>query len=197
MLIPAIDQLLVKQQWGKEELTAVAVGVGPGSFTGVRTGVVTARTLCCALGLPLLGVSLFECIAYLAERPTGVVLSCGKAFYFAAVYADDTAETPAAEGSRPIFAPAYISAAELTGKLALAKKWLADKQALQELTAQQASPHSFLPLPEISNTAVIQAQIACERLACVANLPSELAAWFHWSKIEPLYLRGPSVTIKR
>ena len=62
-LMPAIDQVL---NWGNisvRDLDACAVGVGPGSFTGVRVGVGTIKSLCYAIQKPILGISTLEAIA--------------------------------------------------------------------------------------------------------------------------------------
>ena len=50
-----IDDLLRASDSTREDLTAVAVGKGPGSFTGLRIGVSAAKGMCIGLGLPLLG----------------------------------------------------------------------------------------------------------------------------------------------
>jgi tRNA threonylcarbamoyl adenosine modification protein YeaZ len=73
ILMPTIDRLVKSQAWGKADIDAIVVGSGPGSFTGIRTSVVTARALAQALGLPLISVSLLECLAdQISERPDQV-----------------------------------------------------------------------------------------------------------------------------
>lgn len=52
LLAPAIDEALARAGIGRTELTAVVSGVGPGPFTGLRVGVVTAQVLAHAVGLP-------------------------------------------------------------------------------------------------------------------------------------------------
>ena len=51
------------------DVAAVAVGVGPGSFTGLRTAIALARGIADARGLPLVAVSTGEALAALAPRP--------------------------------------------------------------------------------------------------------------------------------
>lgn len=194
LLVPTIDAALRRAGWSKQSLSCLVVGQGPGSFTGIRTGLVTARTIAHALNLPLIGVSRFECFARLIEPPVGIILHCGSGSYFVAVYGDDSGGL-----SMPVLAPLYVPEAELAAKLALTTRWLADEKS-RELPA--ASP-GFEPLPEIKNLAEIEAQIGWDRLSLrVPGRPAHrdvqaLAGEFHWSGIEPLYLRGPSVTIKR
>ncbi len=56
-MIPAIEVTLGKAGLDRRELTAVAVGAGPGSFTGVRVAAATGKGLAHALGIPLFPVS--------------------------------------------------------------------------------------------------------------------------------------------
>ena len=72
-LMPAIDSVL---QWGDitvDDLDGCAVGVGPGSFTGIRIGVATIKSLCYALDKPIAGVSTLEAIAYNLRWTNGVI----------------------------------------------------------------------------------------------------------------------------
>ncbi|MDP4226161.1 MAG: tRNA (adenosine(37)-N6)-threonylcarbamoyltransferase complex dimerization subunit type 1 TsaB [Bacteroidota bacterium] len=59
-----IDGLLKENNLEAIKLDAVAVSKGPGSYTGLRIGVSTAKGLCYGAGIPLIGISTLECMAY-------------------------------------------------------------------------------------------------------------------------------------
>ncbi|MEK5162779.1 tRNA (adenosine(37)-N6)-threonylcarbamoyltransferase complex dimerization subunit type 1 TsaB [Paenibacillus sp. FSL R5-0527] len=63
LLVTAIKECLDAAGLSKRELTGIAVGVGPGSYTGIRIAVTTAKTLAWALRLPVYGVSSLEALA--------------------------------------------------------------------------------------------------------------------------------------
>lgn len=62
-LAPLIEALLTDNGLVRQDLTAIAVGVGPGPFTGMRVGLVTARTLGYVLEIPVYGVCTLDVIA--------------------------------------------------------------------------------------------------------------------------------------
>jgi tRNA threonylcarbamoyladenosine biosynthesis protein TsaB len=63
LLAPGIDDVLRQVGATPQDLTAVAVGVGPGPFTGLRVGLVTARTMALALEIPVHGVCTLDVVA--------------------------------------------------------------------------------------------------------------------------------------
>jgi len=74
ILMPHIDQLLKMAQLGKKDIKAIAVSIGPGSFTGLRIGLSTAKALAYGLNIPVIGVSTLAAMAYGCPVP-GVILS--------------------------------------------------------------------------------------------------------------------------
>jgi len=70
-LLPAIRDLCASAGVAPRELQAVAVGLGPGSFTGTRVGLTAAKTIACAVGCPLYGLSSLEVIARSGRLPQG------------------------------------------------------------------------------------------------------------------------------
>jgi tRNA threonylcarbamoyladenosine biosynthesis protein TsaB len=62
-LAPLIDRAMRETGLVREDLTAIGVGVGPGPFTGLRVGLVTARTLGYVLELPVYGVCTLDVLA--------------------------------------------------------------------------------------------------------------------------------------
>src|SRR5262245_56901299 len=63
VLAPAIQQLLIATEWSPKSIDPVAVTVGPGSFTGLRIGVTTAKAIAYAVGADVLGVNTLEPLA--------------------------------------------------------------------------------------------------------------------------------------
>lgn len=63
-LLPMIRDMLEMAEVEVEELDAIAVAAGPGSFTGLRIGAATAKGLGQALGIPLVAVPTLEALAY-------------------------------------------------------------------------------------------------------------------------------------
>ncbi|MFQ5575182.1 MAG: tRNA (adenosine(37)-N6)-threonylcarbamoyltransferase complex dimerization subunit type 1 TsaB, partial [Terriglobia bacterium] len=73
-LVPTIAEVIDEVEMGLSDLQTVSVGIGPGSFTGLRIGVATARGLAQALGTSLVGLPSLEVIAAGAEQ-SGTVCS--------------------------------------------------------------------------------------------------------------------------
>jgi tRNA threonylcarbamoyladenosine biosynthesis protein TsaB len=74
VLAPAVAEVLAAIDASVADLTLVACGVGPGPYTGLRVGVVTARVLALSRGIPVVGVCTLDAIAAGCglDRPFGV-----------------------------------------------------------------------------------------------------------------------------
>ncbi|MCE6961306.1 tRNA (adenosine(37)-N6)-threonylcarbamoyltransferase complex dimerization subunit type 1 TsaB [Cereibacter sphaeroides] len=72
-LIPLLEEMLAEagMSWG--DLDALAVGTGPGNFTGVRIAVSAARGLALALKRPAIGVTRFDALAFGLPAPVAVI----------------------------------------------------------------------------------------------------------------------------
>ncbi len=71
LLAPSIDRVLAKASAQPADVTTIAVGTGPGPYTGLRVGLVTARVLGSALGIPVDGVCTLDVIAAEAWHAAG------------------------------------------------------------------------------------------------------------------------------
>jgi tRNA threonylcarbamoyladenosine biosynthesis protein TsaB len=101
------DELLRASGVDRSELTGIVVGTGPGSFTGMRLGLATARGLALALELPVAGVSTLDALA--AGAPGAVpVVDAGRREVFALV-----------EGEPVVCAPQEVAGAVCVGDGAL------------------------------------------------------------------------------
>jgi tRNA threonylcarbamoyladenosine biosynthesis protein TsaB len=91
-ILPLVDELLREAGWSLTSIDRVGVGVGPGSFTGLRIGVALSQGIGLGLGCPVVGVSSLRAMARAAPPhagPTAALLDARRGEYFLAVY--DTA----------------------------------------------------------------------------------------------------------
>ncbi|MBO0699280.1 MAG: tRNA (adenosine(37)-N6)-threonylcarbamoyltransferase complex dimerization subunit type 1 TsaB, partial [Zavarzinella sp.] len=75
----AVADLLRGQGWAARELTAVVVGLGPGSYTGLRVGLASAKALAYATGSAFFGVETFAAIAVRAPMEVRALSVVGDA----------------------------------------------------------------------------------------------------------------------
>ncbi len=86
-LLPAIARVMQGAGLGYEDLDAIAVGVGPGSFTGLRIGVATARGLAASAGVELRPVSSLAALAEgIDADPALPLIDAKRGEVFAALY---------------------------------------------------------------------------------------------------------------
>ena len=64
MVIPAIEHLLAWSNVSLSSLGGIAVGLGPGLFTGMRVGIATAKTLAQTLQVPIVGLASLDLVAF-------------------------------------------------------------------------------------------------------------------------------------
>jgi tRNA threonylcarbamoyladenosine biosynthesis protein TsaB len=173
-----------------EEVERIAVGVGPGTFTGLRIGIATARALARARGIPLVGVSSLQSLAAMAApaaaadgvgRVAGVI-DARRGELFAAAWELADAGVPgraAALEAKP-YAPAALAEA-LGGVLAVGDGAIPSRELLES--------HGAVVPPDDSELHRVSAIGHC-RLGAAID-PGAAGA------VSPAYLRLPDAELSR
>jgi tRNA threonylcarbamoyladenosine biosynthesis protein TsaB len=114
-LLALVEQALADAGLGWSEITRIAVGVGPGGFTGLRIGIATARGIAQARGVGLVAVGSLHALALGAAGsvPVLAALDARRGEAFAAAWA---AAGPDALGEA-LFVPAALAPADLAGRV--------------------------------------------------------------------------------
>jgi tRNA threonylcarbamoyladenosine biosynthesis protein TsaB len=95
-LMPAVAAALERAGIGWEDLDAIAVGVGPGTFTGLRIGVATARAVAHGCDVPLHPVSSLAALASGVDAPQALpLIDARRGELFGALYESDHELVPA------------------------------------------------------------------------------------------------------
>lgn len=93
-LMPLLEEVLAKAGAHWSDLDAIAVGIGPGNFTGIRIAVSAARGLALALGKPAIGVSTLEAQAETTPRPCLSLQDARRGMSYAQALGETGAEPP-------------------------------------------------------------------------------------------------------
>jgi len=84
-LMPLVEQALAESKLTYKDLNLVACTVGPGSFTGIRVGLASARGIAFAAQIPSAGYTTLEVLAYATKAKSGTILAilnAGKGEYY-------------------------------------------------------------------------------------------------------------------
>jgi tRNA threonylcarbamoyladenosine biosynthesis protein TsaB len=196
-LLLQIESILHGQRVTPRQLDAIAVALGPGSFNGVRAGVSTAKGLALALGIPLVGVSTLDLIAWGARLAPGEIwalLDAGRGEVYAAAYDPMDAEprrwAPRAIDSEdghgatayPILTTASLTSLVSDGATLVGELRPATSAAVETALAGRARRVAL----DEPRRGTWLARLGEARLA--AGMGVTPAA------LEPLYLRRPAIT---
>lgn len=91
-LLKTVDELLQKLDWSLDDLDGLAVTLGPGSFTGIRIGISTIKTLAWALNKPYVGIPTLDALAaplQFASLPVCAMLDARRKEIYLAFYQPD------------------------------------------------------------------------------------------------------------
>jgi tRNA threonylcarbamoyladenosine biosynthesis protein TsaB len=180
-LLPLAAELLRQEGLTFAELDLIAVGLGPGTFTGLRIGVATARALAQATGAELAGVSSLRALAANVQAPAALaVLDARRGEAFVAGYAGDA----------EVLAPAALAPDALQRLHAPPDggSWVAAGDGAVRF--RDALEHAGITvLPDIDPAHRITATAICR----LARAPGTAER----DEVTPVYVRAPDATIQR
>jgi len=160
-LMPMVVAVMAGRPFGT--LDAIAVTVGPGSFTGIRVGLAAARGIGLAAARPVLGLTTFEAIACgigsaaAAGRPVLVALETGRSDLYLQLFANDL---------RPLRAPVALPLDEAVGYAGAGPLLLAGDGAARVRVVFSDREVALAPGPGWPDAAEV-ARAAAERLGAL------------------------------
>ena len=209
-LVPAIAAALEQAGVARRELSMVAVTTGPGSFTGVRVGLATARGLAMALGIPLAGIATTTVLLAQADARHRLVVAALDSHlgdWFCAIRTGDQAPLEFAQAPSEV-AQAPLEVAQAPSEVAQAPSEVAQAPfvaSTEELARRLAVQPCLVIGPEAAALAPqlpdAQSQVALPDPAILARLALDVGIerWKVLNRTEglprPLYLRGVNITL--
>lgn len=186
-LAPQIDFVRRQARIELEEVSVVAVDLGPGLYTGLRVGIATAKAVAHALGVPMIGVSSLDLVAFPARFSSKLivaVLDARRGEVFSALYR----HVPG--GIQRVTDPRVGTPQDLANEiLAAAEECL--------MVGDGACRHidSFDGLEGVEIVEHSLAFPSAESLVQLAHAQALREEWVQPWEIEPLYLRKPDAEI--
>lgn len=176
--LPLVERVLAEAGETFETLQALAVGVGPGSFTGIRIGLAAARGLALATGLPLIGVSTLEAAAWGAggESPLLVAIDAMRGQVYAQAFA----------AKQPLSAPALLDTDGM-------REWIAPWPQTEVQLVGNARMILCGWLPDLAPR--LYAAGGLPDAAAIAQVAAQRFARNDFSPALPLYVRAPDAKL--
>jgi tRNA threonylcarbamoyladenosine biosynthesis protein TsaB len=138
-VLPEVDGMLHRAGLGIEDLEAVVVGAGPGSFTGVRIATALAKGLCFARALPMFAYSSLAAVAAASGAGrTCALFDARRGEVYAAAYR--TGDLP-----RPVWGPSVLPVEHLLRDLSATEWVFAGEGALRYAASIEAAGGRVLP----------------------------------------------------
>lgn len=193
-LLHATEWLLARHQLTLTQVDAIAVDIGPGAFTGLKIGVMLAKTWAHALNCALIGVEAFSACAYEAVDgiPTLIALSARRdALYLRWMIPKQDAPP------KPLSEPAMVVQSALAEWVA--RTMSADTLASESLLQAIGTPRAYewlAPLLPQAHWRWIEAP-SPEGVAQVGWQLWQAGKTVHPFQLVPLYIQPPSITLKR
>lgn len=187
LLAPAIETVLREAGASRTDLTDVVAGTGPGPFTGLRVGLITARTLAAALSLRLHGVGTLDALAFHALQQVPEPLTSGF------IVATDARR-------KEVYWARYAPAADATGAAAVQRVEGPSVSRPADVPTDglpvigrgaQLYPAELLGSPDVEPLGPLDPSAA----ALATYTTQLLDAGATLDQIEPQYLRRPDVTM--
>lgn len=173
LLLPAVDRVLADAGLRLDAVTGIVVGVGPGPYTGLRVGLMTADTFGLALGVPVHGVCTLDGLAYesgIEGGPFVVATDARRKEVYWARYADPRTRLTDPAVDRPADIADAVAGLPAVGAGALLyPETFPDARAPEHVSAASL------------------ASLAAEKLAAGEELPAP----------RPLYLRRPDAQVPK
>lgn len=151
-LIQQVEQVMRETELDWEQLDGIAVSLGPGSFTGLRIGLSTAKGLAMATDRPLLGVPTLDGLAQQIIAPPGslvcALLDARKNEVYASFFRCNSDGTPEKTGADLVIKPEKLAALIELPTLLVGDGAVVYREFFQKTLGKSAifaPPHSFFP----------------------------------------------------
>jgi tRNA threonylcarbamoyladenosine biosynthesis protein TsaB len=186
-LLPAVDAACQLAGRSIGDVGVVAVDVGPGLFTGMRVGIATAKGLAMSLGVPMIGISSLDLLAYPLRFTSRLIAACvdaRKGEVFTALYRQVPGGVQRVR--EPMLCRPDVLAAELDAL---------DAEVL--LVGDGAAAHEAV-LVEVKHAEIVDRWMASPSAAVLVELAHAKAMredWVSPTELMPLYLRAPDAQI--
>ncbi|NLF83080.1 MAG: tRNA (adenosine(37)-N6)-threonylcarbamoyltransferase complex dimerization subunit type 1 TsaB, partial [Candidatus Gastranaerophilales bacterium] len=182
-LASTVAEILRKNNLKMQDIDVIGANIGPGSFTGLRAGITTARVIAQQLGIPAVGIPSFQIYSHLNEtlKNTFCIMDARRGMAYCGIYNKD---------NEPILAPCLMDYENALEKAQGEDFFnISDNRMAARLQEMGLSPVKFQESEADFGGFLVQ-----EAVKSLQNAPKDT---YTWAKLKPLYIQTPSITMPK